>query len=81
MEENDNTPLSREDKILFELKQLTKLFTVFLGTEDLPTRERFSRAAITKAAKEFKEMQAERGEWIASHDVDQIIKHAPYNPA
>jgi hypothetical protein len=40
MEEKDNSPLSREDKILSELKQLKKLFTVLLGTEDLPTNEK-----------------------------------------
>jgi hypothetical protein len=81
MEENENSPLEREDKILSELKQLKRLFVILLGTEDLPTKEKFSKAAITKAASEFKKMQAERGEWIASGDVDSIIKHAPYNPA
>ena len=81
MEENGNTPLSREDKILVELKQLRRLFTVLLGTEDQSAKEKFSRAAITKAASEFKKMQAARGEWISSGDVDKVIKHAPYNPA
>jgi len=81
MDENDNAPLSREEKILSELRQVKRLLTVLLGTEDLPTKEKFSRAAITKAASEFKKMQADRGEWIASGDVSEIIKHAPYNPA
>ena len=81
MEENENSPLSREDKILAELKQLRKLFTVLLGTEDQPAKEKFSRTAITKAARDFKKMQAERGEWVKNYDVDKIIKSAPYNPA
>lgn len=81
MEENDNNPLNREDKILAELKQLRRLFTVLLGTEELPAKEKFSRVAITKAAKDYRKMQAERGEWISSSDVDNIIKNAPYNPA
>lgn len=81
MEENDSSPLCREDKILSELKQLKMLFTVLLGTEDLPTKEKFSRAAITKAASEFKKMQAERGEWVENSEVSTIIKHAPYYPA
>ena len=81
MEENDNNSLSREDKILAELQQLRKLFTVLLGTEELPAKEKFSRAAIAKAAKDYRKMQAERGEWISSSDVNDIIKHAPYNPA
>jgi len=61
MEENDNNSLSREDKILAELQQLRRLFTVLLGTEELPAKERFSRAAIAKAAKDYRKMQAERG--------------------
>lgn len=81
MEETENIPLNREDKILTELKQLRRLFTVLLGTEDQPTKEKFSRTAITKAAREYRKMQAERGEWVASGDVDDIIKNAPYNPA
>jgi len=80
MEENDNNPLSREDKILAELKQFRRLFTVLLGTEDQPAKEKFSRTAITKAATEFKKMQAARGEWVQNYDVDKIIKHAPYAP-
>ena len=34
--EDDNIPLSREDKILAELRQLRRLFTVLFGTEELP---------------------------------------------
>ena len=81
MEENEITPLIREDQILSELKQLKRLFTVMLGTEDLPAKEKFSRTAIIKASSEFKKMQAARGEWVSSGDVDKVIKHAPYNPA
>jgi hypothetical protein len=81
MEENESSPLVREDKILSELKQLKKLFTVMLGTEDQPAKDKFSKAAIIKASSEFKKMQAARGEWVSSGDVDKVIKHAPYNPA
>ena len=81
MEDNENTRLSREDKILSELKQLKRLFTVMLGTEDQPAKEKFSKAAIIKASSEFKKMQAARDEWVSTGDVDKIIKHAPYNPA
>ena len=81
MEANENNSLLREDKILSELKQLKRLFTVMLGTEDQPAKEKFSKAAIIKAASEFKKMQAARGEWVPSGDVDKVIKYAPYNPA
>lgn len=80
MGENETSPLLREDKILSELKQLKRLFTVMLGTEDQPAKEKYSRAAIIKASSEFKKMQAVRGEWVSSGDVDKVIKHAPYNP-
>jgi len=81
MEENENPRSSWEDKILSELKQLKRLFTVMLGTEDQPAGEKFSKAAIIKASSEFKKMQAARGEWVSSGDVDKVIKHAPYNPS
>jgi hypothetical protein len=81
MEENEITPLSREDQILSELKQLKRLFTVMLGKGELPAKEKFSRTAITKASSEFKKMQAAKGEWLSSGDVDKVIKHAPYNPS
>lgn len=48
MEENETAPLLREDKILSELKQLKRLFTVMLGTEDQPAREKLSKTAIIK---------------------------------
>lgn len=80
MEDIHNNPLSREDKILSELKQLKTLFAVLLGSDELPAKERFSRESITKAAKEFKKMQAARGEWVQNYEMDKIIKHAPYAP-
>ena len=81
MEENESSSPLREDKILSELKELKRLFTVMLGTEDKPAKEKFSKDAIIKASIEFKKMQAIRGEWVSSGDVDKVIKHAPYNPA
>jgi hypothetical protein len=79
MEENEISPLEREEKILSELKQLKKLFTVLLGTEDLPPKEKFSRTAITKASNEFKKMQIARREWVENYEIKSIIKHANYN--
>lgn len=81
MEENENTRLNREDRILSELKQLKRLFAVMLGTEDQPAKEKFSKTAIIKASIEFKKMQAARGEWVSSGEVGNVIKHAPYNSA
>ncbi len=81
MEENENTRLNREDRILSELKQLKRLFAVMLGTEDQPAKEKFSKTAIIKASIEFKKMQAARGEWVSSGDIGNVNKHTPYNSA
>ena len=70
-----------EDKILTEIKQIRKLLSELVGTTDLPVRQKFSKEAIAKAAKEFRKLSIERGEWIPSHDIDKIIKHAHWNSA
>jgi len=70
-----------EDKILSEIKQIRKLLSELVGTTDLPVNQKFSKEAILKAAKEFKKLSIERGQWIPSHDIDKIIKHAHWNSA
>ena len=81
MESIDNNSLRREDKVFAELKQIKKILSLIIGTSDLPEKEKFSREAISTAAREFQKMQIERGEWIETNDVCKVIKHAPYNPA
>jgi hypothetical protein len=60
MEENEISPLVHQDKILSELKQLKRLFTVLLGIEYQPAKEKFSRAALIRVLSKFKKMQAAR---------------------
>ena len=67
-----------EDKILSELKQIKKLLSEMLGTSDLPVKEKFSKEAITKAAKEFQRMAIERGEWVSGGEIHSVIKHADW---
>jgi hypothetical protein len=67
-----------EDKIYAELKQLRLLLAKVVGTQELPKREQFSKDAMKKAAAEFRELQTERGEWVAEHDISKVIKKAPY---
>ncbi|MEX0981368.1 MAG: hypothetical protein WD577_11060 [Bacteroidales bacterium] len=71
--------LNREDMIFAELKQLRKLLSNLIGTQDLPAKEKFSREAISKAAKEFRNLQIARKEWIESYEIKSVIKHANYN--
>lgn len=68
-----------EEKILDELKQIRKLLSEIIGTSDLPAKEKFSKEAIAKAAKEYRKLSIERGEWIPSGDIDKVIKHAHWN--
>jgi hypothetical protein len=68
-----------EDKIFTEIKQIRKLLSELVGTTDLPVTQKFSKEAITKAAKEFRKLSIERGQWITSYDIRQIIKHADWN--
>lgn len=70
-----------EDKILSELKQIRKLLAEVVGTTDLPTSQKFSKEAIAKAAKEFKNLSIERGQWISGHDIHKVVRHADYNSA
>lgn len=70
-----------EEKVLAEIKQIRKLLSELIGTEDLPVKQKFSKEAISKAAKEFRKLSIERGEWISHHDIGKIIKHAHWNSA
>ena len=68
-----------EDKILTELKQIRRLLSEIVGTTDLPASQKFSKEAISKAANEFRKLSIERGNWISSHDIRKVIKHAHWN--
>lgn len=68
-----------EEKILDEIKQIRKLLSEMLGTSDLPAKERFSKEAIAKATKEYRKLSIERGEWLTSHDIHKVIKHADWH--
>jgi Ca2+-binding EF-hand superfamily protein len=69
-----------EEKIYDELKQIRRLLSQLIGTSDLPTSERFSKEAISRAAKEFQKLTIERGEWIPDNEIDKIIRTAHYCP-
>ena len=68
-----------EDKILKEIKQIRLLLGHLTGTQDLPARERFSKEAVAKAAKEFRILSLQRGEWVHSGDIHKVIRNAPWN--
>ena len=68
-----------EDKVLSEIKQIRKLLSEIVGTTDLPESQKFSKEAISKAAKEFRKLSIERGKYIPSDEISKIIKHAPWH--
>ncbi|NOY49036.1 MAG: hypothetical protein GXO88_00495 [Chlorobi bacterium] len=45
-----------EEKVLKEFKQNRQLLSEMLGTSDMPTKEKFSKMAIAKPAKEYHKM-------------------------
>lgn len=68
-----------ENKIFTEIKQIRRLLSELVGTTDLPVSQKFSKEAISKAAKEFRKLSIERGQWIPSDEIRRIIKHADWN--
>jgi hypothetical protein len=67
-----------EEKVLSELKQIRKLLSELIGTSELPAKEKFSKEAISRAAKEFQKMAIERGEWVSGGEIRKVIKHADW---
>jgi hypothetical protein len=51
--------------LLAEIRHLKAAISTLIGTSDLQAKERFSKEAV-RAAKEFKKLSIERGEWITS---------------
>ena len=68
-----------ETKILEELKQIKLILSKITGTEDLPTKERFSKEALDKAAKEYQDMVIKRGEWVSNSDLSDVSKIYSWN--
>jgi hypothetical protein len=52
-----------QKELLSEIRQLKAVISTLIGTSDLPAKERFSKEALARAAKEFKKLSIERGEW------------------
>jgi len=68
-----------ESQILSEIKEIKKLLSKVIGTSDLPAKQRFSKDAIAKAAKEYRLLEMKRGEWVIESDISKIIRNAPWH--
>ncbi len=73
--------LEDHEQILSEIKELKSCIAKLLGLSSSSSEEPFPTEALEKAAKEFRNLSVERGEWICSHDIRKIIKSASYNSA
>jgi hypothetical protein len=62
-----------------ELRAIKSILAKITGTTDLPESERFSVDALDNAAKHYKKMLIERGDWIQEYEIEKVIKNAPYN--
>ncbi len=69
---------SPEERILAEAKQIKKVSSDLVGTSDKPAIEKYSIEALDKAAKEFRKLSVERGQWIPGSKIDKVIRHAPW---
>src|SRR6185369_8875154 len=68
--------LIMEKEILHELRELKNIISQVIGSSDLPKQERFSKEAISKAAKEFQKISIERGEGVKDTDISKYIRNA-----
>lgn len=69
------------NEILKEIKELKNAISQIIGSSDLPEEQKFSKDALDRAAKEYKQLGIERGEWVVDYHVDKIITKAPYRAA
>ena len=60
-----------EEKILNELRQVSRSLFEIIGTEDQPAKQKFSKEAIAKEAKEYRKLSIERGKWIQGYEVER----------
>ena len=70
--------MSKQELVLKELKDLKTLISKLIGTEDLPSTMKFSKTALDSAKEEYKKLSIERGKWLETHQISDVIKGAPY---
>ncbi len=71
--------MKNQERVLKELKELKTLISKLIGTEDLPSKMKFSKTALDNAKEEYKKLSIERGKWLESHEISDVIKDAPYS--
>lgn len=67
-----------EKQLMSEIKLLRSVISELIGTSDLPIKQQFSKEALDKAAKDFRNLSIERGDWVSDSDINKYIKNASY---
>ena len=65
--------------ILREIQDLKAILATVIGTADRVGEDRFSTEAVNEAAKLFKKMSIERGDWVDEDDLPKYLGPCPYN--
>jgi hypothetical protein len=64
--------------MLDEIREIKIILAKLIGTSELPPEHRFSEEALNKAAKDFRKMSIERGEWVTEDQIGRYIKPVPW---
>lgn len=62
-----------EKQILAEIKEIKNILAHLVGTIDKPATYQFSKPALDKAAKLFKELNIVKEQWVKSHDLGEYF--------
>jgi len=72
MEQPDNT-------VLREIQELKAILAIVIGTADRVGDERFSTEALNEAAKLYKKMSIERGDWVSENLLEDYLGPCSWN--
>lgn len=61
--------------IISELRQLRTAIATLIGTADYPEKEKFSKAALEQAKKNYIKWSGEKGAWVKEDDIGKYIKN------
>ncbi len=71
--------MEQDDAILRELQELKAILSIVIGTADRVGEDRFSTEALNQAAKLYKKMSIERGDWVCEKLLEDYLGPCPWN--
>jgi hypothetical protein len=73
------TVMDQQDIIFKEIQELKSILSIVIGTSDRVGEDQFSAEAVADAAKIFKRMSVERGDWVEEKALGQYLGPCPFN--